>query len=305
MNKKIYSPNRIAFTILLSLFVSGFIFAQEAATDKPVTGTFNSGTFMENQTVITLPAKTFEFVINHRFGKISDGSKELFGIYSPSNIRFGLNYGINDKLQIGIGNTKVDKITDGNIKWSIWQQTQSGKMPVSVTYFGSVFFDGRDTKSFNYANFKESHRFSYFNELLIARKFCNEFNFQVGATYAHYNATESASLTTSERLRRNDQFGLSALGKLNINSTISFFFEYEHNFTKLWKKESTGFKEPKPVIALGFEKATASHSFQLFVTTGESIVYQKNMVYNSNSFLKDGDIKSGLVIGFNITRVFF
>ncbi|MEI8201470.1 MAG: DUF5777 family beta-barrel protein [Bacteroidota bacterium] len=298
---------RIAISIMLAFFATSFIFAQQATKEpnKPVSDTYNSGTFLENQTVITNPAKCFEFVINHRFGKISDGSKEAWGVYSPSNIRLGVNYSINNRLQVGIGATKGDKQTDLNLKWSFLQQTTNGKIPVSMTYYGSVMFDGRDTKSFNYTNFKEAHRFSYFNEILISRRFCKFFNLQVAPTYVHYNVTESASDTSVVRLRRNDNFGMSVLGKLNINSTISLFFEYDHNFTLIYKKVNDVYKEAKPVISVGFEKATGTHSFQLFVTTGESINYQKNMVYNKNTFFDDGGVLSGLMIGFNITRVFY
>ena len=69
--------------------------------------------------------------------------------------------------------------------------------------------------------------------------------------------------------------------------------------------ENSTYKNPQPIIALGFEIATAAHSFQIFVTTGNSIMNQQNMVYNQNYFTNKNGIKSGLALGFNITRVFF
>jgi hypothetical protein len=293
---------RAASFAFIVLFTSNFLFAQEASTEanKPVSGTYNSGIFLENQTVLMYPAKTIEFVINHRFGKISEGAKEFFGIYSPSNIRMGINYSITNKLQVGIGTTKFNKQQDLGIKYGLFEQTTNGKIPVSVTYYGSVALDARENTAnsdFDYVNYKYVHRLSYFHEIMISRRFCDFFNMQVAPTYTHYNITESSSDTSAVRLRRPDNFGLSVLGKMNITPTIAFFFEYDHNFTKLYKK---GYDEVKPNISIGFENATSAHSFQLFVTTAYDITYQRNMVYNQNDFFH-----SGLMLGFNITRVFY
>lgn len=289
--------------------------AEKKKDDKPVTNTFFSGTFMENQTYLMNSAKAIELVINHRFGKLMDGSKMAWGIYSPSNIRMGVNYSINNKLQIGIGTTKYNKQQDANIKYNLIQQTKSGKIPVSVTYYGNVVYDGRESSAFNNPGFKESHRFSYFHEIMISRKFCNAFSLQVAPMLTYYNVVETArpnvlstdADTLADPVRKNMNIGLSVLGRANITSSLSFLFEYDHNFTKLIKQTEI-YKNPKPNVSIGFEKATAAHAFQLFVTTAEAITNQRNMVYNQNDFIGKGDVdyyfKSGLMIGFNITRVF-
>lgn len=301
MNMNNKNINRIlTYSILSFAFIASFfnsqVFGQEKNT--PVIGTFNSGIFLENQTVMMYPKKTIELVINHRFGKISDGFSELFGVYSPSNIRMAVNYSVTNKFQLGFGFTKMNKQQDLSWKYSIFEQTTNNKIPVSVVYYGNVVLDAREeATAFNYKNYTYGHRFSYFHEILIARKFCDFFSLQLAPMYAHYNVTESASDSTSVRLRRHDHFGLSALAKVTVTPTIAFFAEYDHNFTTLYKRN---YPEVKPNIAFGIENATASHSFQLFVTTAYDITNQRNMVYNQNDFLH-----SGLMIGFNITRVFY
>ena len=103
-------------TLFITLFVTSVSYGQDSTDVKEpneaVSETFNTGIFLENQTYITNPAKSIELVINHRFGKISDGSKELWGIYSPSNIRMGLNYAVTDYLNLGFGTTKYNKQQD-------------------------------------------------------------------------------------------------------------------------------------------------------------------------------------------------
>ena len=73
---------RIVSIAFFTVIAANLSYAQDSKTEenKPVSGTYNSGIFMENQTVLMYPAKTIEFVINHRFGKVSEGIKELFGI---------------------------------------------------------------------------------------------------------------------------------------------------------------------------------------------------------------------------------
>jgi len=286
--------------------IINFSFGQDSTKNVPVSNTFNSGIFLENQTYITNYPKSFELVINHRFGKISDGATEAWGIYSPSNIRIGVNYAVRKNLQIGLGTTKNDKLQDANIKYSIIQQTTNNKIPVSVTYFGEFSYDARDKKSFDYQNYKDIHRFSYFNEIMLARKFCDYFVLQVAPIYTHFNIVESD--TAGNPIRKNDNFGISALGKFSITPTLSFFIEFDKNLTKIIK-ETDIYKKPKPIVAFGIEKSTAAHSFQIFVSTGDAINYQKNIVYNQNILYGKGDadwwFKSDIVIGFNITRVFY
>ena len=119
----------------------------------------------------------------------------------------------------------------------------------------------------------------------------------------HYNIVETASDSSADPVRKNDNIGLSVLAKLNLTSTLSFFCEYDHNFTEL-VKETSNFKETKPNFAFGIESATAAHSFQIFLTTASDISYQRNMVYGQNS-LSGKDGYKNLMIGFNITRVFY
>ena len=38
--------------------------------------------------------------IQHRFGTVNNGAKDLFGIFAPSNIRLGINYAPVKKLYV-------------------------------------------------------------------------------------------------------------------------------------------------------------------------------------------------------------
>lgn len=308
ITKKTYLSHIHIYLVLAYLFLPWRVsisFGQDSTKNEPVFNTFSCGTFLENQTYMTNYPKSIEFVINHRFGQISDGAEEAWGLYSPSNIRLGINYAIDKNLQIGLGTTKYDKQQDANIKYLIMQQSTNNKIPVSLSYFGSVSYDARNKKNFDYNNYKLAHRFSYFHEFMIARKFGDLFSLQLAPIYTHFNVVESDSLNNP--IRKNDNLSLSILGKFTLTPTLNLFFEFDKNFTKLIK-ETELYKNPQPVIAFGIEKATAAHSFQLFISTGEAIIYQKNLVYNQNkAYNQDckNSFKSDIVIGLNITRLFY
>ncbi|HQB79596.1 MAG TPA: DUF5777 family beta-barrel protein, partial [Tenuifilaceae bacterium] len=68
-------------------------FAQE---EDYAVRSFETSALIDNQTVTTPFKGMLELQIQHRFGPVENGITDLFGIYAPSNIRMGLNYGITD-----------------------------------------------------------------------------------------------------------------------------------------------------------------------------------------------------------------
>ena len=81
---------------------------------------------------------------------------------------------------IGAGTTKDYKLQDLQWKYAILQQTRSGSMPVSVSYYGNMVIDARSKDNFGpEASYRDIHRLSYFTQLIIARKFNLKYSFQV------------------------------------------------------------------------------------------------------------------------------
>src|SRR5262245_58263604 len=70
--------------------------------------------------------------ISHRFGYISGGAYELWGL-DQSMIRLGADYGISDLLTVGLGRSSFQKTYDGFIKYKLLRQsTGVKKMPITV-----------------------------------------------------------------------------------------------------------------------------------------------------------------------------
>ena len=279
-------------TLLAIAFVTGFIsfaLAQESdkPKDRPVRSPWETGILLESQNTLVPRAKTIDFVIQHRFGTLNSEDFDLFGIYAPSNIRLGVSYGVTDNINIGFGTNKFHMIQDLNWKYSILKQTRSGKIPVSMTYYGNVEYDARKDEVFG-LEYNRGNRLSYFHQIMVSKKFSDKLTLQVSSAYTHFNQVNDIALPGTYH----DNFNAGLLGRYKIGETTGVIFNYNQPFRVSEMVE--------PSVALGVEFGTSSHSFQLFVSNAQMISFQNNL--NSNQLtLADGN----LLIGFNITRLYF
>lgn len=280
-----------SFYLLALLFFLGLpLLAQdevkeEAQQDLPVRAPFETSILIDNHNVVSPLKGALEFEIHHRFGVVTNGIEDIFGIYAPSNIRMGLNYGITDRIMVGFGTTKDYKLQDFQGKYAIMQQTRSGKVPVSLSFYGNMVIDAREEDAFGpEESFKSIHRLSYFSQLMVARKFSDKFSLQAAPGFAYFNAVPEGY--------KNANLAFHAGGRARVIGMNSIIFEYNQLLTK---QEDENL-QPKPGLSAGIELGTATHCFQIFVSNFYNIINQYNLLYNTNDFFS-GDLH----LGFNIT----
>lgn len=249
--------------------------------NKPVKDMFESGYLIDNQTALIPTEHTLEFIIQHRFGLLNSKDFDLGGLYAPSNIRIGLNFSITKDLLVGIGTTKNNKLQDITYKYALLKQTRSGSIPVSVTYYGNTVIDVR--KDVFPATLD---RLSFHNELIIARKFSNKVSVQLAPSFSHFNMVDSTN--------KHDNIGIAFCGRVKVSEAIAINFEYDQNFTA----QNKNAVKLQPTIGIGIEAATSAHVFQVFISSGQAIINQHNILYNTNDFTKNQ-----FCIGFNMTRL--
>ena len=280
------------FTVLIvSAFLTPVFSQNEAQTQeasKPVRQTFGTGILIENPTIATPYKGGIEMEIRHRFSLI-ENIKNLYGIYGSANTRIGLNYGITDRLMVGVGTTKDYALQDIQWKYLILRQTEDNKMPVSLSYFGNIVADLRKEEAFGPGEFRQIHRLSYLTQFIVARKLNNMFSVQLAPTLIYFNSVPTKPDSTGGN--KNFNLGLSAGLRANLFGSHSLIVEYDQLLTKQELDV-----QPKPNLAFGWEINTATHTFQVFVTNFNQIISQRNMVFNPNDFTK-GDY----LFGFNIT----
>jgi hypothetical protein len=278
--------------------------APEKKKERPERKAFESAWWFDGQTGLVYDQGTLEMVINHRFGTIKNGNYDVFGIYGPANIRIGFAYAPINKLNVGFGYTKDKKILDFYAKYMLLQQTRSNSIPISVTYHGIWGMGMESAVSYQEKRpdnvYFMTDRFSYFNQLIIMRRFGNKFSAQIAPSFSHQNVVygelETTATDTTIVSMENDTWGISVGLRYKVTATTVIMAGYDQPLTQ------HEINQPKGNISLGVEFNTSSHAFQVFVQNYKGIVPQENFHFNQNDFTKTAD--GGVwLIGFNMTRL--
>lgn len=238
---------------------------------------FESTSLIENQTDRVYSKGTIEMIMNHRFGVVT-GTNDLIGIWAPANIRIALNYSITDRITVGFGTTKDARLQDFCLKAALLKQTVDGKMPVSVTYYGNMAISALPKENF----YHTSDRWSFFNQIIIAKRFSKMFSLQLAPSYSHYNTIDAPM--------KNDLFAIEFGGRAKVTSTMSILLDVNQPITSQEIAPKSGF-------SVGTEFSTVGHTFQIFVSNYRGIVNQQSNMFNQYDFFE-----SDFSIGFNICR---
>ncbi|HYV90767.1 MAG TPA: DUF5777 family beta-barrel protein [Chitinophagales bacterium] len=276
--------------LLIVLLASHQLYAQQSSSDstkpkpKVVKATFEDAVLINNQTVQGPAKKSLELIFQHRFGVLKSAD-DLFGIFAPANIRFGFVYGVTSHLSLSIGATKSNRLFDVGGKYILIRQTAPHGIPVTVTYYGNVAFSALPEANFNNQDneYFAANRLSFFNELMIAKKFNSHLSLQLAPTFTHYNIVDS--------LMEHNIIGVSFAGRYKFTAQSSLMVEFDYPIT------SNSENPQKPNLGIGYEISTGSHQFQVFLCSSDGILNQQIMMNNQNEFWK-----GKFLLGFNITR---
>ncbi len=270
---------------------------KESAGNKIIyaTSTFKYTRIINGHSVENLPAHVLDVRISHRFGPLSRGIYQFFGLDAGFfNVRIGFDYGITDNFMIGIGHNASHKIYDGFFKLKLLKQsTGAVKMPFTVSFVPTVAINTEHPQDYDKTDSSttENSNLSYVLQLLIARKFSNGFSLQVMPTFIHAD-------NVSYNHYRNGTFqqdvwavGIGATQK--ITKRMSLNAEYYYQLPGTQATASTN------VFSFGIDLGTGGHVFQLH--------FSNSFGLTEKAFISEVDKHgngSGLRFGFNISRVF-
>jgi hypothetical protein len=139
-----------------------------------------------------------------------------------------------------------------------------------------------------------SDRFSFFDQVIIARKISDKLSIQVSPSLSHFNNVPGY-VDANGKIQpqmRNDHFAISFSGRYKITPKTAIIANYDQPLTQ------HPMNNPHPNISLGLEMSTSGHTFQVFAGNYASILPQNNNMFNQNDFTK-----GQFLIGFNITRL--
>jgi len=258
-------------------------------TDEPVVeytnATFKTTLVVIGQSIENPPNGNLIFNVQHRFGPINSGWYEMWGL-DMANTRLGFQYGINDWIGIGIGRSTLGKELDGNVKVKLLRQsTGLKKMPISLSYFGSMAVSTLKWQYTGRENYFSS-RMSYANQLLIARKMSPGVSLQLMPTMVHRNLVDSIQ-------DDNDVWAVGAGGRFKVSKRVSVNAEYYYVLSQQTAQDFTN------SFSIGVDLETGGHVFQLYMTNSVGII-EEQFIPRTEGKWANGDIH----IGFNISRAF-
>jgi hypothetical protein len=250
-----------------------------------VKGTFKALHIVNAQTIESPAKHDLNFIIMHRFGQLNEGAYALFGL-DNAYIRLGLDYGVTDKLAIGIGRSSFEKTFDGYIKYKLLQQTTGVKpAPISISVLGAIanYTLKMPDKKFLNAKF----RTIYTTQLMVARKFTQALSIQLSPTWMHFNLVPT-------RADNNDVIATMIGGRLRFNKRMAITAEYNYLFPN--QVESL---ELTNSLSVGLDIETGGHVFQLVFSNSRGMIEPQYIARTDGEWF-DGDI----FFGFNVSRNF-
>lgn len=258
---------------------------QEEPKKEFVKNAFKATRVISAHSIEHVAAGVLDFRILHRFGRVNGGSREAYGL-DQATIRLGLDYGITNRLMIGLGRSSNKKEIDGFMKYRmIWQGRGKGSLPFSMILISGFSKDGLEWAHPERKNYFTS-RFSYVNQVLLGRKFSDAFSLQFMPTMIHRNLVAKTEDV-------HDIYAIGVGARIKLTRRLSLNAEYFYNLPNQLPVNSS---DP---LSIGFDIETGGHVFQLHFTNALGM-NERSLITDTNGSWEKGDIH----FGFNISRVF-
>ncbi|MBT3385781.1 MAG: hypothetical protein HN778_05815 [Prolixibacteraceae bacterium] len=218
-------------------------------------------------------------LIQHRFGDISNGLYELFGL-DQASMRIGFEYGFTKNINLGFGRSTFFKTYDAFGKIRLMQQNEIFPFTIVVVAEGSVptlrnYFPSHTNKF--------SDKLSSSAQIHLA-KIIGNFGFQLSPGY----------LNTGYLPFREEKFSTYTLGfggSAKLSKKVSLNIEYLHNFNNV-------LSNTRP-LSLGIDLDTGGHLFQLIISNSQRMFNQALLTETAGEWSK-----GNLFFGFNLIREF-
>ena len=275
--------------LFLSVFSSGFAFAQEDLLkdiDTIKTDTefsqpaFKALQIVTGQSTKLAAKKEWYIIVAHRFGDVSTGFKNFFGLDNAST-KLGVIYGISDAISVSLSRETNMKTFEGAVKYRLIRQNDD--FPVDIVGY-NVMGVNTDLSKDNYSFLTFNDRLSYLTQALISRRFNDKLSLQLTPSYVHKNLYEPKN-------EDKNQFLAGLGGRYKISKRVSVNAEYFVNFDN-----HSFYKNP---LSLGVDIETGGHVFQLLFSNSQ---INSDIGYLTNASGEWG--KGHIFFGFNLYRVF-
>jgi len=223
------------------------------------------------------------FLVAHRFGDLTEGFDNFFGLDNALTKIGGL-YGVTNWLTFGLSRQTLNKTYELTAKYRFANQEVNG-FPVTIVGYNTMDINSQLSED-EFPELQAVNRFAFSTQLPISRKFSNSFSAELNPIYVHKNLYEPLYEEANNFL-----LGLGARYKLSKRISLNMEYAFRLNATE------TNFYHNPATIGLDIE--TGGHVFQLLFSNSQAM---NDVRYFTNATgLTDG---KGIYFGFNLYRVF-
>lgn len=287
--------NNIIFVFLLILTSWNSASAQDEdllnllGEEKPqreiTKNAFKSTRVINSQSMEFLSPGTMDFIILHRFGQISEGMGNFFGL-DQASMRMALDFGIMQNLMVGIGRSTYKKELDAFIKYApIRQSTGVNNFPATIAISAGTTLNTLPWSDPARKNYFTS-RLAYYTQVIVGRKFNQNISLQLSPTMIHNNLVASQSTP-------NDVFASSLGGRVKVSKRMALTFDYTYVISGI---DKTLYKDP---LSFGLDIETGGHVFQLHFSNSTGMNERAFITETTGSW-----DKAEIRFGFNLSRMF-
>lgn len=251
----------------------------------PVSATFKDTRIVNVQSNETPAEGVLHFVIAHRFGTLSSGAYDLWGL-DNAQMRMAFDYGITDRFAVGVARNTYQKTYEANVKARLLRQsTGPDAFPLSVTWYSVAMANGLRVSA-EEEPYPFTRRMSYVHQAVLARKMSEDLSIAVIPSFVHRNFVESSG-------EAHDLFLVGLGGRYKLGPRFSLNGEYHHFLTPTFGDAFS------PSLSLGVDIETGGHVFQLHITNARGM-FERSFLAEPLGTWRDGNV----YFGFNLSRVF-
>ncbi|MFM2359018.1 MAG: hypothetical protein RLY16_1011 [Bacteroidota bacterium] len=240
-----------------------------------------------------------QFMIIHHFGPVwikdkgVDNFSRLFGLNAGfANTYMSFDYSVKRYLNLGIAFTGNQSL-EGTLKLKLMrQQTGLRNFPVSVAWLSTAHVNAsKDNPAPNGLGW---NKFVYLHQLLVSRKFNENFSLQIMPSAVHYNIVGYGYSNNNTVY----SLGIGGRYKLSAKKAITFEYSRQLNMYKgVIDKAGAVVNYVPDLLSLGYDWDTGGHIFQFFVSSSSQASNIPQLSVNTNK-ITPGNFS----IGFNLNR---
>jgi hypothetical protein len=272
--------------------------------------TFKSTRIVNMNSVEMTGVGNLQFMVIHHFGNIWDKSEgasnlgRLFGLNgSSASTLINFEYAPSRWANVGLMFTGQANI-EAYAKLKLLRQ-QSGlhNYPISIAWVSNMHFN--TDKNVADPNGLWWNKVSYLNQLLIARKFTENFSLQIMPSVVHFNIVAPYVVSENNVVKyqttpKHEVLSIGIGGRYKISHKKAVTIEYTrqlNNYKNMVDATGEVVNYNPDLFSIGYDWDTGGHIFQFFVTNSS---FASNITQLTSNTRKDGFGQWSL--GFNLNR---